>query len=360
MSVLVKRAEFTKALGAAAKVCSRAQIPMFQGIELDLGPEGLWIWATNGVLTIRMRCDIENESAEEWRAFVSGTASWEVVKRLDAERLEVGFEDECLLVKTEGGKWAFRCREGEIGQMGFEGGVAVRVDGAELARKLQSVSFARSPAERYPGTSGILLRKDGASLVLWATDGSSLCRAEVAVKDEEGGEAARIVLPEEAMAAVEAASGEVELRWEENKARISGADLVAETAVLSRFPRVEDVFADKLLWAGHFETGELRSALARCMALERRVFLAGIEGGIRLRSFDSEVGSAEESLSGEEVEGEWGDEMLVDGQKLARALNQVKDEFCEVSVRRQGDCGERMVCLGTPGWVYELLPMRIP
>ena len=306
MHITVSRNNILGAVQRCQNVVERRHtVPILSNILLRASDDGLTASATDLEVGIRARVDASVQEAGG--TTVAARKLFDVLKELDADAdVELKTEDGFLRIASGRSRFklATMAPDDFPDVQEESGGVAVRLDGADLAAMIASTSFAMSTDETRKYLTGTLFELDGdGRLNLVATDGHRLALMRRALGQPV--ETCQSIVPRKAGVEIrklcEDEPGQVELRIGERQIGLNagGCTLVSKL-IDARFPNYADVIPVNNPELATASRAELDQILRRIMIVANefthdvRLLLRPGEMVVSAHNTDQE--QAEESL----------------------------------------------------------------
>ena len=328
-----------KALSAVARaVPQRTTLPVLGHVLLEAAGESLTLTTTD--LEIGVRTSIPAEVAEAGAITVPARLIAGVVGQMAEDRVSVALKDNRLRIgagRTAATLHTMAAEEFPPGPQPADG-EPIRLPREGLLAAIEQVKPAVSTdTANRPLLTGILMRFEGSSLTLVATDAWRLVKRSV---DGGGGEAEKVVVPTKALAEVvrqfPEEAGDVEVRFSPARNQVfirCGVTEIASRLLDGDYPRYETFIPTKASTVVRVPRADLVRAVRMVSVLAesmdaRPVSIRVGDGAIRLTSRALQIGDAEAALDAE-VDGE-ATQIAFNARFLLDALAAVEGERVEL------------------------------
>lgn len=362
------RAERT-ALADAVSTAQRAvgsrggTTPAMGGIKVSLGHGSVEFVGTDRELTIRVGVAAAVDGTGE--AVLPARLLSEIISRIDADTVTVDFVGDDVAISA--GRFSTELRTlpaADFPQVPAPTGTGVKITGAAFADALRQVVPAASKEEARPILTGVLLAAHEGGLRMVATDSYRL-----AMRDLEGfGEVAadrRPLVNAKALAEVQRITGDSELEVVLDERDVTfrvGSVTVTSRLIEGAFPDYKDLipadYPNRLVVSREALAGAV--SRVRLVAQGRDAAPISLQmgaDGVELSARAQDVGEAHESVdatfTGTELKVAFNPQYLLEGLEAAGT-----DEVAIETVEPLKPAVLRGV--GTEGFVYLLMPVRIP
>lgn len=297
--------ELRAAFALAASIApARSPKEVLQSVKLSVGPDGATLEATDLEVAVRVR--VEGAEVDGPGAALLPTARFGAILRTWGGG-PIPVESDGDSLKVGSGRAAYKLNAGDPSLFpaipAAPSTLRHEVDADALATALRRTAFACDPESARYALGGVLFEPDpddAGRLLLVATDGRRLARAEIAAKtDGEPGGATRVV-PVKAVKLLLRClpgGGPVALAFDGRSmaATIGGVEAWSRL-VEGRFPAYRDVFPSGVPHRAAFEAGALRAAVEQAAVTtgdeSRGVDFALSAGSLRLSARAADAGES--------------------------------------------------------------------
>ena len=288
-----------------------SQIPVLSNILLVAAPEGLFIYATN--LDIGVRIKIPAKIEEKGATTIPGKQFIETISSLPKDKVEMVLEKESLVLRSRNNKIVFQtiARE-EFPNIFEQKGEKIRTFAeGELGQIFSKLVFAVSSDDSRPELTGILLSQKGEDIDFVATDGFRLSLKRLKNK-KIFDESSSLILPARLISEailLKAPNGiKMYIYKKANQVIFETEDVILVGRLINgEFPNYERVIPEASHTKINLDTEEfmqklkIASVFARESANIVKVNVAG--GKVKIHARSSGLGEGEVILEGEQ-EGE--------------------------------------------------------
>ena len=376
MKIRVERDSLADAVAWVARsLPSRPPVPVLGGVLLDAssadGTDGLTVSGFD--YEVSATVSVPATIADEGRTLVSGRLLADITKALPAQPVEISVDGARVAITCGSAKFSLPTMPVEdyptLPAMPQHAGEAA---GEVFGQAVSQVAVAAGKDDTLPMLTGVRVEITGDKLTLVATDRFRLAMREFDWKPSGDVEDAAVLVPARTLAEAAKALGtsgrtvELALSSGDGLLGLSGSGRRATTRLLdAEFPRYRQLLPSEQSSSAIIAVAPLVEAIKRVSLVAERgtqVRLEFAEGGLRLSAGGDDEGSAEEELpvefTGEPVTIAFNPSYLQDG--LA-ALHADRAELSFTTPNRPalikpvGEDGEV-----TPGYLYLLMPVRLP
>lgn len=379
MKIRVERDSLADAVAWVARsLPSRPPVPVLGGVLLDATPpdgadESAGLTVSGFDYEVSATVNVAATIADEGRTLVSGRLLADITKSLPAQPVEISVDGARVSIACGNAKFSLPTMPVDdypsLPAMPQHAGEAA---GEVFGMAVSQVAVAAGKDDTLPMLTGVRVEISGEKLTLVATDRFRLAMREFTWKPSGDVEDAAVLVPArtlaEAAKALGAAGRTVELALSSGDGLLglSGSGRRATTRLLdAEFPRYRQLLPSEQSSAAIIAVAPLVEAIKRVSLVAERgtqVRLEFADGSLRLSAGGDDEGSAEEELpvefTGEPVTIAFNPTYLQDG--LA-ALHADRAELSFTTPNRPalikpvGEDGEV-----TPGYLYLLMPVRLP
>ena len=322
--VTVSRDELSSRLALVSRATStRGTVQVLGGILLRASDGLVELEATDMELSLRttVQAEVEGDGALVIPARLLG----DIVKLLPAETVTLAYRPEDGVASIESGSYSSRVNVFAAEDFPRLPSIDVplqAVEAASLLETVQRVSRAASRDESRPVLTGILVRFEGAQLMMAATDSYRMAVKETEL--ETGGPELEAIIPARALdelGRVAAGADTVQLGVHENHVIFgAGAAWLTTRRIDGQFPNVAQLRPETFDVELDLPRGELLEAVRRAGVLAQRntpLRLRFAEGELTISAQSQDVGETKESLpagyTGEPLEIGFNAEFLREG-----------------------------------------------
>ena len=325
----VPRDELIRQLAIVSRAAStRTTVQVLAGILLRAAAGRLELSATD--MEISLRSSLEAEVESEGGVVVPGRLLVDIARSLPGEDVVVEHRVGEGIVEITSGAAVYRVHTynpEDFPRLPESAGTEmVAVDGEALLATSAKVSRAASRDESRPVLTGILVRFEGESLIMAATDSYRLAVKETGLS-ERGPELDAIV-PARALAElsrIATGSSELELGVQENQVIFATDGVLLTTRrIEGQFPNYRQLLPESFEYEVAMPREELLEVVRRVSVMAQRnapLRLRFAEGELTVSAQTQDVGEARESMpagfSGEPLEIGFNPEFLRDGIESA-------------------------------------------
>jgi DNA polymerase III subunit beta len=366
MRITCEKEELAEKLQLVGRAVSpRTSVQILAGIMLEAREGRLALSATD--MEISLRVSLEADAEEEGAVVVPGRLLVDIVRLLPGEEVTLEHRAEESVLSVQSGSASYRLHTYDAGDFprlpDVEGDATFSVERAALLDTIAKVSRSASRDESRPVLTGVLVRFEGAKLVMAATDSYRLSVKETVLEEPPGHELEAIV-PARALGelarigqATEAAS--LALGVQENQV-VFGVDGVWLTArrIDGQFPNYKQLLPEAFEAEVQLLRQDLLDVVRRVslMAARRTPLRVRFEPGeLTISTQTPDIGEARESMpieyAGDALEIGFNAEFLRDG------LESVADErvrFKLISPLRPG-----LIVGEGEDFLYLIMPIRL-
>jgi DNA polymerase-3 subunit beta len=303
LSVRCSRDDLTAALGVVARaVSTRGAVQVLSGVLLEARGGRLELSATDMELSLRtsVAADVEGEGA-----FVApGRLLVDLARLLPADEVVLGYRAEDGAASVHSGAYASRLNVYAADDFPRLPAVDVglhEVGAASLLDTIERVSRAASRDESRPVLTGILVRFDGATLTMAATDSYRLSLKETPL--DTPGPDLDAIIPARALAELArlAAGAEtIRLGTSDNHVIFGVGDVWLTTRRIDgQFPNVQQLLPESFDVELELPRAELLDVVRRAAVMAQRnapLRLRFAEGALTVGAQSQDVGETSESL----------------------------------------------------------------
>lgn len=303
LSVRCSRDELTAALGVVARaVSTRGAVQVLSGVLLEAREGRLELSATDMELSIRtsLVADVDGEGA-----FVApGRLLVDLARLLPADEVVLGYRAEDGAASVRSGAYASRLNVYAADDFPRLPSVDVglhEVGAASLLDTIERVSRAASRDESRPVLTGILVRFDGATLTMAATDSYRLSLKETPL--DTPGPDLDAIIPARALgelARLAAGAETIRLGTSDNHVIFGVGDLWLTTRRIDgQFPNVQQLLPESFDVELELPRAELLDVVRRAAVMAQRnapLRLRFAEGALTVGAQSQDVGETSESL----------------------------------------------------------------
>ena len=357
-----RKNELAAALGVVSRaVSTRGAVQVLGGVHLQAESGTLTLAATDMELSLRAK--VEGEVAGEGAVVAPGRLLTDLVRLLPADTVTLAFEEgEAVLVVTSG---SHSSRLNVYSAEDFPRLPPVEVPLHTIAAKallgtIDKVARAASRDESRPVLTGILVRFDGDTLTMAATDSYRLAVKET--KLEESGPSLEAIIPARALqelSRLAAGADTVQLGVHENHVVFHAGDAwLTSRRIDGQFPSYEQLLPETFEAEIAVRREDLLEVVRRASVLAQRnapLRLRFAEGELAIAAQSQDVGEARESLpieyAGERLEIGFNPEFLRDG------LEAIAAESVEVKLINPLRPG--LLASPTESFSYLIMPIRL-
>jgi DNA polymerase III subunit beta len=328
--VTVSRDELSSRLALVSRATStRGTVQVLGGILLRASDGLVELEATDMELSLRttVQAEVEGDGALVIPARLLG----DIVKLLPAETVTLAYRPEDGVASIESGSYSSRVNVFAAEDFPRLPSIDVplqAVEAVSLLETVQRVSRAASRDESRPVLTGILVRFEGAQLMMAATDSYRMAVKETAL--ERGGPELEAIIPARALdelGRVAAGADTVQLGVHENHVIFgAGAAWLTTRRIDGQFPNVAQLRPETFDVELDLPRGELLEAVRRAGVLAQRntpLRLRFAEGELTISAQSQDVGETKESLpvgyTGEPLEIGFNAEFLREGLESVAA-----------------------------------------
>ena len=366
MRVTCGRDELADKLQIAGRgVSARTNVQILAGIMLHARDDRLFLSATD--MEISLRVSLEAQVEDEGAVVVPGRLLVDIVRLLPAGEVAIQHRPEEGVVEVVAGPATYRLHTyaaedfPRLPELAAEGAFAV--DREAFLDTVARVSRSASRDESRPVLTGVLVRFEGAKLVMAATDSYRLSVKETVLPESPGQELEAIVparaLGELVRIAQGAGAESLQIGVQENQIvfAVDGISLTARR-IDGQFPNYRQLLPETFEAEITLPREEFLDVVRRASLMAQRkspLRLRFAEGEVTVSAQTQDVGEARESLpvayGGEPLEIGFNAEFLRDG------LESVGDEqvrFKLISPLRPG-----LLHGESDDFVYLIMPIRL-
>ncbi len=324
LSITCERAAFVDALSAVARaVSSRTNVHVLAGVLVQPRESGLELAATDMELSLRttLPAQVEGDGA----VVVPGRLLTDVSRLLPDTSVSLSYRAEEGMVELISGGYSSRLNVYDPTDFPRLPAVDVplqAVPAAELLAAIQDVSRAASRDESRPVLTGILVRFEGASLVMAATDSYRLAVRETTLSAP--GPELEAIIPARALqelARLAAGHETISIGVNENHVVFHVGEVWLTTRRIDgQFPNYKQLLPETFEAELELPRDELRGIVKRAAVMAQRntpLRLRFAEGELTVSARSQDVGETTESMpapyTGEPLEIGFNAEFLADG-----------------------------------------------
>ena len=308
MKIVASRDELARALGVVGRaVSARISVQILAGILLRAGEGRLTVAATDMEMSLRASLDADIEG--EGSVVVPGRLLVDIVRLLPPGEVVLTHEADAATLELTCGSGSYRLntyRADDFPRLPeLEPSTLVSVSREALLDTIAKVARAASRDESRPVLTGILVRLEGAGIVMAATDSYRLAVKETALEQEIGRDFEAIV-PAKALGELVrigqgASADEIGIGVQENQVvfDIEGIVLTARR-IDGQFPNFRQLRPESFEAEINVPREELLDAVRRVSVMAQRnapLRLRFEEGGLTIQAQSQDVGEATESLA---------------------------------------------------------------
>ena len=307
MKIVASRDELARALGVVGRaVSARISVQILAGILLRAGEGRLTVAATDMEMSLRAGLDADVEG--EGSVVVPGRLLVDIVRLLPPGEVVLNHEADAATLEVTAGTGSYRLntyraddfpRLPELDASGL-----VEVPREALLDTIAKVARAASRDESWPVLTGILVRLEGAGIVMAATDSYRLAVKETPLEQAVGRDFEAIVparaLGELVRIGQGANTAEIGVGVQENQVLfdVDGVLLTARR-IDGQFPNFRQLRPESFEAEINVPREELLDAVRRVSVMAQRnapLRLRFEEGGLTIQAQSQDVGEATESL----------------------------------------------------------------
>jgi len=307
MKIVASRDELARALGVVGRaVSARISVQILAGILLRAGEGRLTVAATDMEMSLRAGLDADVEG--EGSVVVPGRLLVDIVRLLPPGEVVLNHEADAATLEVTAGTGSYRLntyraddfpRLPELDASGL-----VEVPREALLDTIAKVARAASRDESRPVLTGILVRLEGAGIVMAATDSYRLAVKETPLEQAVGRDFEAIVparaLGELVRIGQGANTAEIGVGVQENQVLfdVDGVLLTARR-IDGQFPNFRQLRPESFEAEINVPREELLDAVRRVSVMAQRnapLRLRFEEGGLTIQAQSQDVGEATESL----------------------------------------------------------------
>ena len=324
LAITCERQAFVEALSTVSRaVSSRTNVHVLAGVLLRPHGEGLELAATDMELSLRttVAAEVEGDGA----VVVPGRLLTDVARLLPAASVSLAYRPEEGVAQLTSGSYTSRLNVYDPADFPRLPAVDVSlqtVDAAGLLAAIQDVSRAASRDESRPVLTGILVRFEGPSLVMAATDSYRLAVRETTLSAP--GPELEAIIPARALAElVRLAGGQETISIGVNENHVVfgvGGVWLTTRRIDGQFPNYKQLLPETFEAELELPRDELRGIVKRAAVMAQRntpLRLRFAEGELTVSARSQDVGETSESMpapyTGEPLEIGFNAEFLADG-----------------------------------------------
>ena len=325
MKVMCSRDELAQRLGVVARaVSTRTAVQVLLGVMLRAEGARLHLAATD--MELSLRASLEADVGGEGAIVVPGRVLVDIVRLLPAGEVSLEHRAEEGVVRVESGRSSYRLHTYSVEDFPrlpeLDTLQTFTVPREALLETIARVSRSASRDESRPVLTGILVRFEGSTLVMAATDSYRLSVKETALP--AASEPLEAIIPARALAELSriATAGDVlDLGVHENQVAFLIDDVLLTTRRIDgQFPNYRQLLPDTFEHEVAIPRDELLDVVRRTSVMAQRnspLRLRFAEGELTITARTQDLGEAQESLpvsfAGEPLEIGFNAEFLRDG-----------------------------------------------
>jgi DNA polymerase III subunit beta len=303
VAIRVSKDELVAALAMTSRaVSTRGAVQVLSGIMLDAREGQLELAATD--MELSLRTSVSATSSGEGRLVVPGKLFVDLVRLLPADDVELSYRPEDGTVAVTSGSYASRVNvyaAEDFPRLPSREVPTQAVDASSLLDTIERVSRAASRDESRPVLTGILVRFEGSTLTMAATDSYRLAMKETTLAD--AGPELEAIIPARALTEltrVAAGAETILLGVEENHVTFGVGDVWLTTRRIDgQFPNVRQLLPESFETVLDLPRAELLDVVRRAAVMAQRnapLRLRFADGALTITAQSQDVGETSESL----------------------------------------------------------------
>jgi DNA polymerase III subunit beta len=329
LKLTVARDELVRQLAIVSRAAStRTTVQVLGGILLRAEPDRLHLGATD--MEVSLRSSLEAEIESEGAVVVPGRLLVDIARSLPGEDVAVEHRSGEGVVEITSGAAVYRVHTynaEDFPRLPEPAGTEmVAIDADALLETSAKVSRAASRDESRPVLTGILVRFEGDSLIMAATDSYRLAVKETSLS--EAGPELDAIVPARALAElgrIAPGASELELGVQENQVLFASDGVLLTTRrIEGQFPNYRQLLPESFEHEVALPREELLEVVRRVSVMAQRnapLRLRLADGELTVSAQTQDVGEARETMpagfSGEALEIGFNPEFLRDGIESA-------------------------------------------
>lgn len=304
MKVTCSKDELAERLALVARaVSTRSAVHVLQGVLLRAEGGRLELAATD--MELSLRASLEAEVEDEGAVVVPGRLLVDISRLLPAGDVEIEYRPEEGSVRVESGPASYRLHTYSVEDFPrlpeVEGLQSFSVDRAALLDTIGRVSRSASRDESRPVLTGVLVRFEGAKLVMAATDSYRLSVKETELAGESP--ALEAIIPARALgelARIADVGDTIDIGVQENQIVFQAAGALLTTRRIDgQFPNYKQLLPEAFEHEVKMSRAELLEVVRRVAVMAERnnpLQLRFAEGELTVSTRTPDVGEAKESF----------------------------------------------------------------
>lgn len=363
----LSKSDLFDSLQSATRIASsRTSIQALAGVQLVADKNGIELRATDMELSLRLPLEGTVESPGE--VVLPARLFADIIRSLPNGELEIEARSERQDVEVRSGSATFDLRtlRSEDFPTLPEGGgsKAVSIPAATMSETVKRVERAASTDQARPVLTGILVKAEGTSVKMVATDSYRLAIKETPLKEAlsesfEANVPAR-ALQEAVRLAQGDEDGDVKISVEENQIVFAvGEAMLASRLIDGQFPKYAELLPDKFDHELNISADEFLDVVRRVSLMAqgtKPLRLSFEQGSLTISAETQDVGEARESLpvpySGDKLEVGFNPTFLKDGIESSEGSDLI---FKLISSVRPG----LIASADGSGFEYLIMPIRL-
>ena len=304
LKITVGRDELVQRLGIVARaVSTRTTVQILAGVLMRAEGGKLELAATD--MEVSLRTSLDAEIAGEGAVVVPGKLLSEIARLLPAGEVTIEHREGEGVVTIECGPSSYRLNTYNAEDFprlpDVEATTLFATDRDALVETIQRVSRAASRDESRPVLTGILVRFEGAKLVMAATDSYRMSVKETPL--EAAGTDLEAIVPARALgelARIAAGADRIEVGVQENQVVFSVEDVLLTTRRIDgQFPNHKQLIPEQFEHTLALPRAELLDVVRRVSVLAQRntpLRLRFADGELTIQAQTQDIGEARETL----------------------------------------------------------------
>jgi DNA polymerase-3 subunit beta len=349
----------------------RSAIETLSGVLLVGEGDSVELAATDGELSLRSRLPATVE--QPGSALVPGRLVVDIVRALDTETLSIRQDASAgeVMISARGARFAVRILPAQDFPRlpSPEGGAALELPAAPLARTIERVARAASRDETRPVLTGILVSVDGDGLRMVATDSYRLSVKQTPL-DGQHPDSFEANVPARAMQELgrilgDASVEQVGIATQDNQVVFRAGETILSSRVIEgQFPNYQQLLPDSYEHEVTAEKGELLAVVRRVSLMAQRnapLRMRFEQGSVTVAAQTPDVGQASEEIpinyQGEPLEIGFNPQFLQDGldsvetdQLTLRLISPLRPGLIEAASGDEEQAGK---------FLYLIMPVRL-
>jgi len=324
LKVTISRDDLASAAGIVARgLSSRSAVQVLTGILIEVDEGRLTLAATD--MEVSLRATVSGDVAGQGKVVVPGRLLADLIRLLPDDQVSLSYEVGEGVLAVSSGSYASRVNVFSAEDFPRLPALDVAlhtIDASALLGTIEKVARAASRDESRPVLTGILVRFDGAKLIMAATDSYRLSVKETELRDS--GPELEAIIPARALqelARLAAGSDTVGLGVHENHVVFSAGDVwLSSRRIDGQFPNYKQLLPETFEAELTVAREPLLEVVRRAAVLAQRnqpLRLGFAEGELTVSAQTQDVGEARESIqvgyTGEALEIGFNPDFLRDG-----------------------------------------------